>query len=58
VSVALDIQHEMRMRPVVRPVARPAQHFSTLYHKWHYIFKKKSYWKWNVCFWLSLQLLS
>jgi hypothetical protein len=39
VSVALGIQHAMRMRPIIRSVARPAQHFSTLSHKRHYIRK-------------------
>jgi hypothetical protein len=49
VSVALGIQHAMRMRHIVT-VAWPAvQYFSTLSHKRH-DFRKKSYWTQNVCF--------
>jgi hypothetical protein len=43
VSVALVIQHEMRMRRIVLlSVACPAvQYFSTLFHKRHYFFLEK-----------------
>jgi hypothetical protein len=51
VSVALGIQHAMRMRRVTMPsVAWPTlQNFYSLYHKRHDL-RKKRYWTQNVCF--------
>ena len=51
-SVALGIQHAVRMRRIILPSeACPAlQYFSTVSHKRYDFRKKKSYWTQNVCF--------
>ena len=59
VSVALVIQHAMRVRRVIlSSVASPAtQYFSTLSHRRH-DFRKKKLLNIKCVFWFSLQLLS
>ena len=57
-SVAIGIQHAMRMRHVVIRSLFGSIIFLILSHKWYCFREKKSYLTWNVCFDFFLQVLS